>query len=87
MASSAISSRVSAVLTGRVATALSIYNFVFLVTRLAQQIYAPVIGPIKDAVSSGKIGDQGLPQLEHWFRQILAGAALGALLGWWAMCW
>ncbi|MEW6278771.1 MAG: DUF2837 family protein [Candidatus Eremiobacterota bacterium] len=80
LASTTVSSRVSAVLTRRVATALTIYNFFFLVTRLTQQVYAPVLGSIRDNVLAGQAAD---PQaLEVMFRWILLGAAGGSLLGW-----
>ncbi|GMU56922.1 MAG: hypothetical protein AMXMBFR33_60680 [Candidatus Xenobia bacterium] len=82
LASTTVAGRVSAVLTRQVASALAIYNFFFLITRLAQQVYAPVLGSIRDAVASGSVGPQGLPQLESLFRQVLAGASLGAFLGW-----
>lgn len=75
--STTYSSRIAAVITGRVATAFAIYNFFFLITRIAQQIYAPVIGTMVDgAVASGN-----LSSLEANFRWIIGGASIGAGLG------
>lgn len=80
LATTTVASRVSAVLTRQVASALAIYNFFFLITRLAQQIYAPVLGSVSDSLS--KMGPAGAPHLEALFRQILMGATVGAVLGW-----
>ena len=79
LSSTTYASRVSAVVTGHVATALSIYNLFFLVTRLAQQIYAPVLGSVSDHLVSDGPGHLG--ELEGIFRTILGGAGVGALLG------
>ena len=79
MASTTYASRVSAVVTRRVATALSIYNLFFLITRLAGQIYAPLLGSVSDHIVSK--GPQHLGELQTIFRIILMGASLGALLG------
>ncbi|MDQ7822885.1 MAG: DUF2837 family protein [Candidatus Eremiobacteraeota bacterium] len=77
-ASTTVSARIAAVLTRRVATAIAIYNFFFLITRIAQQIYAPIIGSIVDtAVKRGAI-----TLIEAQFRWIIGGATIGALLGW-----
>lgn len=80
LASTTYSARVSAVLTHRVATAIAVYNLFFLITRLAGQVYAPILGSIADHVVNSP--EQGLASLEHMFRWILGGAAIGALLGW-----
>lgn len=78
LASTTVASRVSAVLTRRVATALAVYNLFFLVTRLAQQVYAPFVASMSDRVSR-----QALPvsTLLPSFRWILWGATVGAALG------
>jgi hypothetical protein len=77
LSSTSYASRVSAVVTKRVATALTVYNVFFLVTRLAQQIYSPVLGSVRDYVV-----DQHLPMevLGHAFRTVIFGASLGSLI-------
>lgn len=76
LASTTYASRISAVITGRVATALSIYNLFFLVTRLAGQVYAPVLGSVSDHLKHGH-----LDELEALFRKIIGGASVGVLVG------
>lgn len=75
--STTYASRVSAVVTREIASALAIYNFFFLVTRLAQQVYAPLLGSMSDHLQK----THQLDRLEMNFRCIIAGASLGALLG------
>ncbi len=77
LASTSYSSRISAVITRNVATAIAIYNFFFLITRLSQQIFAPMIGSIVDtAVKNGNVSN-----LESQFRWLIGGSTLGAILG------
>jgi len=77
LASTTYAARVSAVLTRRVAMALAIYNLFFLVTRLAQQVYAPMLGSLRDhLVAQGNLG-----ALEMLFRQVILGASAGAFVG------
>ncbi len=78
LATTTVASRVSAVITRQVASALAIYNFFFLITRLAQQVYAPVLGSVSDQLSNAGHSDA----LGALFRQVLFGATIGALLGW-----
>ncbi|MHB2017352.1 MAG: lipid II flippase family protein [Candidatus Xenobia bacterium] len=78
LASTSHASRVSAVLTKRVATAVAMYSVFELITRIASQIYAPILGSIRDHAVD--IGDLGL--LDHSLRLIILGAAFGALAGW-----
>jgi hypothetical protein len=77
LASTTYAARVSAVQTRQVATALSIYNLFFLVTRLSVQVYAPMLGSLADHLARSR----QLAQLEVLYRWVLAGATLGALLG------
>jgi hypothetical protein len=77
LASSTYAARVAAVVTGRVATALAIYNLFFLVTRLAGQIYFPLLGSLSDHLRQAN----QLDQLEGHLRGVLAGASLGSLVG------
>jgi hypothetical protein len=75
--SAATMDRVSGVLTKRVATALSVYNVFFLVTRLAQQVYAPLLGSMSDhAVRMHDLGT-----LFSNFQRILLGATIGVFVG------
>jgi len=77
VASTTYASRVSAVVTRQIALALAIYNFFFLLTRLSQQVYAPLLGSMSDyLVKSGQVF-----KLEDSFRAIIGGASLGAFLG------
>ncbi len=76
LAATTYASRVSAVATRQVATAIAVYNLFFLVTRLSGQIYAPLLGSLADHLER----QNQIPQLELAFRQVLAGASLGALL-------
>ncbi|MFH1454366.1 MAG: DUF2837 family protein [Armatimonadota bacterium] len=70
-------SRVSAVVTKRVATAIAVYNLFFLITRLAQQIYAPIIGTIVDfAVKTNTVF-----RLEGQLRWIILGTTFGMTVG------
>lgn len=75
LASTTVASRVSAVVTKRVATALAVYNLFFLATRLATQIYAPFVASLADNVRR-----QHLPveSLLPSFRWIVAGASIGS---------
>lgn len=78
LSSTAVVSRISAVITRRVATAIAIYNLFFLITRLAQQIYAPIIGILRDAA----VKNNSIFALEGQFRWVIAGASIGILIGW-----
>lgn len=77
LASTTYAARVSAVLTRQVATALAIYNFFFLVSRLSGQVYSPLLGSTADHL----VQTHQVDQLERLFRTVIGGASLGALLG------
>jgi hypothetical protein len=81
LASTAIVSRISAVMTRRVATAIAIYNFFFLIARLGQQIYAPIIGSIVDL----SLKNNEFHLIEHRLRMILLGSTIGVAIGWMLM--
>ena len=83
LASTTHSSRVSAVVTRNVATAIAIYNLFFLVTRLAMQIYAPVLGAVRDYAMNSP--NMSVDDLFSTFQWVLGGAAIGALVGWMLM--
>lgn len=77
MSSTTYASRVSAVITRRVATAIAIYNFFFLVTRLAGQVYSPAVGSIVDIT----LQQSNSSVLEGRLRLIILGSTLGAAVG------
>ena len=79
LASTTVASRVSAAITRNVATALAVYNFFFLVTRLAQQVYAPILGSVRDSVVRGQASPDSLLGVFRW---VITGASLGILAGW-----
>jgi len=79
LASTTVASRVSAAVTRNVATALAVYNFFFLVTRLAQQVYAPILGSVRDSAVRGQASPETLLPTFRW---VIAGASLGILGGW-----
>lgn len=79
LASTTVVARISAAVTGHVMTAFAVYNFFFLITRLAQQVYAPVLGSVRDTVIAGHAQADTLLPL---FRQVIGGASLGVLAGW-----
>jgi Alternate to MurJ len=83
LASTSHISRISAVLTRRVASAMAVYNLFSLVTRLATQVYAPVLGSLRDrAVALKMQGDiHAIDQLGPQYRLLVAGATLGTCLG------
>lgn len=74
-----LSSRISAVITKNVATALAIYNVFFLITRLTTQVYAPILGSVRDSVVKGAASAAELLPLFRW---VIGGATLGTILGW-----
>lgn len=80
LASTTYTSRISAVRTTRAATAVAVYNFFFLIARLGQQVFAPMIGAISDHVVANP--DLGLPDLAVSLRWVLLGSTFGALLSW-----
>lgn len=75
--STSVTSRISAAFTGRVATAIAIYNLFFLITRVAQQIYAPMIGALADIAVKNK----SIFVLEGQLRWVIAGTTFGMLIG------
>lgn len=78
------SSRVSAVRTAKVATALAVFNFFSLISRVAGQIYIPFVGAVTDQLVHGTPGEplqgEALRQLEFFNRGLIGGATIGCLL-------
>jgi hypothetical protein len=77
MSSTSYASRVSAVVTGRVATAITVYNLFFLVTRLTQQIWNPVLGSVRDYVVNQHLP---LELLASSYRVVILGATIGSIV-------
>ena len=77
LASTTYASRVSAVVTRNVAVALAVYNLFFLITRLSQQFYSPLLGSTADHL----VKANQVEQLEALFRWVLAGASVGSFVG------
>lgn len=78
------SSRVSAVRTAKVATALAVFNFFSLISRIAGQVYGPFVGAVTDQLTkrpAGQaLGAEALEQLEYFNRGLIGGATVGCLL-------
>ena len=77
LATTAYSSRISAVVTGARATALAVFNLFAMVARLTAQVLAPALAAIADTLASQGHVEQFVPVV----RWVLAGASLGALSG------
>lgn len=78
------SSRVSAVRTASMASAMAIFNFFGLFARVGSQIYAPFVGAVTDQLTHRDPGTaldpQSLAKLEFFYRGLIGGATLGCLL-------
>ncbi len=78
------SSRVSAVITKRIAIAISVFNFFSLLARVAGQFYGPFVGAITDRLThrpdGAALAPDALEKLEHFNRSLLGGAAVGCIL-------
>jgi hypothetical protein len=78
------SSRTSAVRTAKVATALAVFNFFSLISRIAGQVYGPFVGAVTDQLTRRPAGDalppDALEKLEMFNRSLIWGAAVGCLL-------
>jgi len=78
------SSRTSAVRTAKVATALAVFNFFSLISRIAGQVYGPFVGAVTDQLTRRPAGEalpaDALEKLEMFNRGLIWGAAVGCLL-------
>ncbi len=73
----AYSVRIAGVRTARLATALSLFNMIVIVSRTANMIQAPIAGSLVDeGRNSGNIG-----LVEEQFRIIIGSASIGTILG------
>lgn len=78
------SSRTSAVRTAKVATALAVFNFFSLISRIAGQFYGPFVGAVSDRLTRRDPGQaldpEALHTLELFNRWLIGGATLGCIL-------
>jgi hypothetical protein len=84
----AYAARLAGVLSGRIATSISLFNLFVTASRLANLIYAPMLGTISDraarTVRVADLADSAIHQFDWQIRLIVfagtVGTALGALL-------
>ncbi len=78
------SSRVSAVTTGSMASALAVFNFFSLVARIGGQAAAPFIGAVTDQLTHRPphtaLPPEALAKLEFFYRGLIGGSTIGCLL-------
>ncbi len=78
------SSRVSAVKTASMASALAIFNFFSLISRLGGQVYAPFVGAVTDQLTHRPahtaLAPEALAKLEFFYRGLIGGATIGCIL-------
>lgn len=84
LAGTIYSSRVSAVITKRIAIAISVFNFFSLLARVAGQFYGPFVGAVTDQLThrpdGAALAPEALAKLEFFNRSLLGGAAVGCVL-------
>jgi hypothetical protein len=78
------SCRVSGSRTGKVAIAISVFNFFSLISRVAGQVYGPFVGAVTDQLTHRPSGQAlsapALEKLEHFYRGLISGSTVGCLL-------
>ncbi len=78
------SSRVSAVKTASMASALAIFNFFSLISRIGGQVYAPFVGAVTDQLTHRPahtpLDPASLDKLEFFYRGLIGGATAGCIL-------
>lgn len=84
LAGSIYSSRISAVTTASMASALAVFNFFSLVSRISSQIAAPFVGAITDQLTHRPahtaLAPEALAKLELFYRGLIGGSTIGCLL-------
>lgn len=84
LAGTVYASRVSAVRTARIATAVAVFNFFSLLSRIAAQIYIPFVGAVTDSLTkrppNTPLAPESLHVLELFNRGLIAGATIGCIL-------
>ena len=84
VAGSIYSSRISAVTTASMASALAVFNFFSLIARISGQVAAPFIGAITDQLthrpSNTALPPEALTKLEFFYRGLISGSTVGCLL-------
>jgi hypothetical protein len=78
------SSRTSAVRTAKVATALAVFNFFSLISRVSGQVYGPFVGAVTDQLTQRDPGEAlsgpAMEKLEFFNRSLIGGATVGCIL-------
>lgn len=78
------SSRVSAVTTRQMASALAVFNFFSLVARISGQAAAPFIGAVTDSLTHRPphtaLPPEALAKLEFFYRGLIGGSTVGCIL-------
>lgn len=81
----AYAARLAGVLTGRIATSISLFNLFVTASRLANLAYAPMLGTLSDraghAVRDPHLAAAALTQLEWQIRSIVFAGTLGTIAG------
>jgi Alternate to MurJ len=84
LAGTIYSSRISAVRTAKVATAIAVFNFFSLISRIAAQVYNPLVGAVTDELTNRDPGvglsGEALGKLEFFNRGLIGGATLGCII-------
>lgn len=84
LAGSIYSSRISAVTTASMASALAVFNFFSLVARISGQVAGPFIGAITDQLTHRPphtaLPPEALAKLEFFYRGLIGGSTIGCLL-------
>lgn len=82
--STVYASRVSAVRTASIATAVAVFNFFSLLSRIAAQIYIPFVGAVTDSIThrppNTPLDPASLDKLEFFNRSLISGATIGCVL-------
>lgn len=77
-------SRVAAVRTLEMASAMAVFNFFALIARVGGQIYIPFVGAVTDQLThrapDAALSPEALGKLEFFYRALIAGASVGCLL-------
>jgi hypothetical protein len=84
----AYSARYAGILTGRIATAISLFSLLVVASRLASLFMVPALGALADSSANAAIDahlksvtPEALTRFDHQMRVIIAANSLGVLLG------
>lgn len=76
----AYAARLAGAASGRIATSMSFYNLVTMVSRLAAFVYTPMLGALSDRAAAGA-ATHGASGFLWQLRAIVFAAAIGAVIG------